>query len=465
MSRLRVAVLGSGVTGLAAAYRVVEIARERRIDLDLQVIDRSTRPGGIIGTDEIEGFRVERCADGFITEKPALIELARRLGIEHRLVRTLPAPHGAFVAHRGSLEPIPAGFSMMAPTQLRAFWRSPLLSTRGKLRALGEVLVPRRAVNEDESLASFVRRRFGDELLAQLAQPLVGGIYGADPELLSLRATMPRFLDEELSSGSVTLGLRQKARAAKQEASGARYSLFASFDHGMQVLVDTLVAALPTGALRSGVEVTGLSRSGEETLVATRTGTERFDRVILALPAWPAARLLDPFSPLAARKLGSITHGSAATVTFGFRERSIPERLAGYGFVVPRAEGRPSLAGTFASRKWPDRAPGSSDLVRVFLGDQLAEQASDEELARIARQELRALAGIDGEAIFTRIVRYLGTMPQYHVGHLDRARSIEQRLAIDTPWLAVAGIALRGVGLPDAVRAGETAAEQALAPA
>jgi oxygen-dependent protoporphyrinogen oxidase len=465
MSRLRLAVLGSGVSGLAAAFRATEIARERGIALDLRVLDKAARPGGIIGTDEIEGFRVERCADGFITEKPALIELSKRLGIEHRLVRTLPAPHGAFVAHQGRLEPIPAGFSMMAPTKLRAFWSSPLLSTTGKLRALGEMLLPRGAVLEDESLGSFVRRRFGDELLERLAQPLVGGIYGADPELLSLRATMPRFLDEERLSGSVTRGLRRKARQSNQDASGARYSLFASFDHGMQVLVDTLVAALPAGALRSGVEVTGLSRSGEETLVATRGGVERFDRVILALPAWPAAHLLEPFSPLAARRLGSITHGSAATVTFGFRDRAIPDRLAGYGFVVPKSEGRPSLAGTFASRKWPDRAPGAGDLVRVFLGEQLAEQASDEELIRIARQELRALAGVDGEALFSRVVRYLGTMPQYHVGHVERARSIEERLAVDVPWLSLAGIALGGVGLPDAVRAGETAATQALSPA
>lgn len=236
----RVLIVGAGPSGLAAAHRCLEVARERGEALELHLLDSSPRAGGAVGTEHVDGFAIERGADGFITDKPHLIDLARRLGIEQRLVKTLPSTHGAYVVRGGTLLPIPAGFSMMAPTRLLPFALSPLLSPAGKARALLEPLVPR-GRGDDESLASFVRRRFGAEVLERLAQPLIGGIYGADPERLSLAATMPRFVDAERRSRSVTLDLRRQARRGQAAASqGARYGLFASFDRGMQVLVDAL---------------------------------------------------------------------------------------------------------------------------------------------------------------------------------------------------------------------------------
>ena len=460
IERLRVAVVGAGPSGLAAAFRVVELAREQGKAVDLSVLEASDRPGGAIGTDEVEGFRVERGADGFITDKPALIALARRLGIEDRLVRPEPAQQGASVVKDGQLFPIPEGFSMMAPTGIRAFLASPLLTPRGKLRAMGEVLLPRGAPRDDESLASFVRRRFGGEVLERLAQPLIGGIYGANPELLSLRATMPRFLDAEQSSRSVTLGLRRQAARAAQTAHGARYSLFASFDRGMQVLVDALVAALPEGALRLSSPLGGVTPDGEGgATLLVRGQPERFDRVILALSSRAAARLLEPTDALLARRLEQIHHGSCALVNMGFDRRF--EALRGYGVVIPDAERRPSIAMTFASRKWAGRAPAGADLIRVFLGEQLSEEADDERLVQVARGELKALLGIDAAPRVTVLRRYLGAMPHYHVGHLARLATIERQAAAH-PWLSIAGNSLRGVGVPDAVKAGEEAAERAM---
>lgn len=455
---LRVAVIGAGPSGLAAAHRLIEGATPAR-PVEVNVYESADRAGGGIGTDAIEDFLVERGADGFLAEKPALIDLARRLKIDDRLIRTQPATGGASIVHNGKLVPIPDGFSMMAPTKLRPFLASPLLSPAGRLRALAEVLLPRGGPGHDESLASFVRRRFGPEVLERLAQPLVGGIYGADPELLSLRATMPRFLDEETDSRSVTLGLRRKARGAAS-AQGARYGLFASFDRGMQVLVDALVNALPAGSLHLGHAVERLVPEGRRVQLTTRGETTTFDHVILALPSRAAARLLAPVDSTLTHRLEQLQLGSCATINLGFDTRA--PGLVGYGVVIPDSEQRPSIAMTYASRKWANRAPSSGDLIRVFIGDELAEETDDGELEAIARAELRTLVGITARPRFVVIRRHLAAMPRYLVGHLDRVAAIERRAA-GHPWLVLAGNSLRGVGIPDAVMSGEKAAEGVLA--
>ncbi|MCS6902373.1 MAG: protoporphyrinogen oxidase [Myxococcales bacterium] len=457
---MKVAIVGAGPSGLAAAFHLQELARRQARPLELTIFEATERPGGAIGTDEIDGFLVERGADGFLTDKPALLDLARRLGIEDRLIRTQPTQQGASIVKEGRLFPIPEGFSMMAPTGLRAFLTSPLLSPWGKLRAMSEVLLPRGAPRRDESVASFVRRRFGSEVLERLAQPLIGGIYGADPELLSLRATMPRFLDAERSSRSVTLALRRQATRSSQPAHGARYGLFASFDRGMQVLVDTLVHTLPPAALRLGAPVEEIIPTEQGASLRVGHQWTTVDRVILALSGKASARLLTPIDAPLARRLARIDYGSCALINLGFLQR-FPQ-LTGYGVVVPEVEGRPSLAMTFASRKWAGRASEGRELIRVFLGEQLAEEADDNELLRVAQNELRALLGIDATPHVVVIRRYVEAMPRYHVGHLDRIAALEERAA-QHRWLALAGNALRGVGIPDAVRAGELAADRAMA--
>lgn len=463
MRARKIVVLGAGPSGLTAAHRCLELARERGEVIELKVLDRAPRAGGAIGTDEVDGFRIERGADGFITDKPALMALSERLGLTPRLVKTQPATHGAFVVREGRLLPIPRGFSMMAPTDLRAFLASPLLSPIGKARALAEVVLPRGNKHPDESLSSFVRRRFGDELFERLAQPLVGGVYGADPVELSLRATMPRFLDEERASRSVTLGLRQKARSKRVEsgAQGARYGLFASFDRGMQVLVDGLTARLPAGALSLDTGALALRPSAEgRVTVETTRGEHEADHVILALGAGPASSLLAPLDDAPGRELASIRLGSAVLVNLGFARRVIPPMFDGYGIIVPEVERRASIAATFASRKWPGRAPEGKELIRVFLSPRFLEESEQAQLDA-ARNELGALLGIKDEPETVRIARYERVMPQYRVGHLELVATIERKLR-RLSWLSLAGNALSGVGLPDTVRAAEQAALRAM---
>ena len=449
-----VVVVGAGISGLAAAHRLIELDGSREVI----VLERSDRAGGVIATERADGYVIERGPDSILTEKPAALALAQRLGLEDEIVATNPDARGAYVVCRGRLERVPEGFSLMAPVDPIAFLASPILSWRGKARAALDLVKPRGG-HEDESLASFVRRRFGDELLDRLAQPLVSGIYGADPDLLSLRATMPRFLDVEREARSVAFGLwrRQRGAHGKGKASGARYGLFMSFRDGSQRLVDALASKL--GArVRTGVAVTRLERSRDGYRVHTEVG-EPIDaqHVVLALGAPRAAALVRELDAPLADSVAAIPYGSATTVTLAYAREQIPHPLDAAGFVVPSIEGRAITAATWSSRKWPGRAPAGMELIRVFFAGPPSER-DDDTLVRDARGELGALMGIDAAPTLVRISRNPGAMPQYHVGHLDRVAAIESRLAAH-PALSLAGNAYRGVGIPDCIARAEQLAE------
>jgi oxygen-dependent protoporphyrinogen oxidase len=462
---VKLVVVGGGITGLAAAHRAVEVARERGTALDLTLIEARDRLGGTIASERVDGFLVEAGPDSFLSEKPWALALCRRLGVEHRLVRTDDRFRKVFVWHRGRLHPLPDGFQLLAPTALRPFATSSLFSLPGKLRMALDLVLPRGG-GDDESLGAFVRRRLGAEALERVAQPLVAGIYTADPDELSLAATMPRFLELERRDRSVILGLRRALRRAPLTGtSGARWSLFVTFAGGMEELVTTLAARLPAGAAVLKQRVSALQRAGNRWRVATYEGSAfEADRVILATEAHASARLARYLDPPLATLLEEIPYASAATVSLGYRRADVPHALDGFGFVVPRAEGRALLAGTFSSVKYPGRAPEGHVLIRGFLGGMLnaAILAEDDGgLVARARAELREALRITAEPVLTRLHRWPASMPQYHVGHLARVETIE-RLAAALPGLALAGGAYRGVGIADCVRAGETAAEAAL---
>ncbi len=445
-------VIGGGVAGLAAAHR----AKERGAEVAL--LEAKDRVGGLVRTERTDdGFVIERGPESFLTRDPILLELSETLGIADRLVKT--EAKGAYVVHRGRLERIPPGFQLLAPLDAKAFWKTPLVSRRGKLRAMLEPLLPA-SPREDESLASFVRRRFGDELLVRLAQPLASGIYGADPEKLGLRSTLPRFLDAE-RSGSVVRGLRAAATESDR-AAGARYGLFASYDGGMQVLTDGWAEALGD-VIRTEEPVRALERKGEGWVVRSDAGELETEAVVLATPAPVAAELLAPLEPNAAAELRAIELGSAATATFAYRSEDLPP-LDTAGFVVPAAEGTPVLACTFSSAKWPHRAPEGKALIRVFLGGHTNQDVvtlGDEALIRLARKGLRDLMGVTAEPLFDRVDTWTGAMPRYEVGHHRRIDRIEHAVAALGP-LRLAGVAYRGVGLPAVTQGGRGAADTLL---
>jgi oxygen-dependent protoporphyrinogen oxidase len=327
-----------------------------------------------------------------------------------------------------------------------------------------EPLIPARASDADESLASFVTRRLGREVLDRVAQALAGGIYTADPERLSIAATMPRFVEMERRYGSVVKGLRagEKARAAKgADISGARWSLFQSFKNGMATLPETLVTRLG-GSIRRAAEVLGLSRNGERWQLAIAGGdTIDADAIICAAPSFTASQMLSALAPRAAELLSAISYASAATVNLTFRESDFARPPAAFGFVVPACEHRRIIAGSFSSFKFEGRAPTGAILARAFVGGVMQRAMmllSDDEIFSAVRDEFRDLLGVDAAPGFTEIRRWPDSMPQYEVGHLDRVAEIE-RIVSTIPAFAIAGAAYRGVGIPDCVRSGEQAAD------
>jgi oxygen-dependent protoporphyrinogen oxidase len=462
---VKLVIVGGGIAGLSAAHRAVELARERGQALDLTLLEARERLGGTVASERVDGFLVEAGPDSFLSEKPWALALCGRLGVEDRLVRTDDRFRKVFVWYRGRLHPLPDGFQLLAPTAMLPFATSSLFSLPGKLRMALDLVLPRGG-GDDESLGAFVRRRLGAEALERVAQPLVAGIYTADPDDLSLTATMPRFIELERKERSVILGLRRALRRAPLPGtSGARWSLFVTFAGGMEEFVTALAARLPVGAVALKQRVSGLARTGARWRVTTAEGVGvEADRVILATESHATARLTRYVDPALATLLEEIPYASAATVSLGYRRADVPHALDGFGFVVPRSEGKALLAGTFSSVKYPGRAPAGHVLIRGFLGGMLNAgmlAEDDEALVTRARGELRAALGIVAAPVLTRLHRWPASMPQYRVGHLTRVETIERVLAA-LPGLALAGAAYRGVGIADCVRSGEAAAEQAL---
>ncbi|MHB1034246.1 MAG: protoporphyrinogen oxidase [Pirellulales bacterium] len=480
----KVAVIGGGITGLAAAHRLVEL----NPSLDVALFETRSRLGGVIQTDQADGFQAELSSDNFITTIPWGVDLCRRIGFEDQLIGTNPAHRQVFVVRGSRLHKLPDGFLMMAPSRIWPLAISPLLSPLGKLRMALEYFIPRRTGSEDESMAAFVRRRLGREAFDRLVEPLVSGIYAADLEKLSVAATLSRFRDMEREHGSLIRAVRRQMAAKRRadrtqkagqgraghshaheskDTSGARYSMFVTPRDGLSSMVAAIAATLPAGAARldSPVERIAPAAGGGWTVTLGHgAGAEQFDAVILSTPAGEAARLAGEFDPELAADLRTIPHSGTAVVSLGYRREQVGHKLDGMGFVVPAIEKRPLLACSFSSVKYPGRAPDGSVLLRMFLGGACRQdllELADEPLKELVFRELAELLGVRGEPSYCRIARWPGTMPQYHVGHQDLVARIERR---ESAWpdFALSGNAYHGVGLPDCIHSGEQAAERIL---
>ena len=444
-----VAVIGGGIAGLAATYEL------QLHGLDVRLIEASPRLGGVIQTERTDGWVIDAGPDALLVQKPAAVGLCRELGLDDRLVSTL-LPRTAYVLRNGRLRPLAEGSFLGFPVGVGALARTSLFTWAGKLRMAAEIAIPR-AHRDDESIASFVRRRFGKEALDYLAEPLLAGIHAGDAERLSMQALFPRLVDAERQAGSVLRSLG--ALHVRPSPRGA----FVSLPGGLGELVDVLSRVLPPDTVRLSARVTELRRAGVFT-IESPGATHRARAVILSVPAYAAAGLLSGFDTTLAGLCDAVPYASTATVAFGYRRDQIRHPLEGSGFVVPRVERNPLLAATWVTSKWPGRAPDGCALVRGFLGggrDPHRLERSDEELTEIAQDALAETLDIEGDPVVTRLFRFPRQSPQYEVGHLRRVASIEQRLA-SVPGLFLAGSGFRAIGIPDCIADGrETAARAA----
>lgn len=454
MSRSTI-VVGGGIGGLACAHRLRCLAAVGGMPRRITVLEAGARWGGVIASERRDGFLCERGPDAVLTAKPAAVELMREVGLEARIIGVSPEARRTLIARGPRLVPVPDGLYLLAPGRLWPFVTSRAIGWRGKLRMLGDLFLPRRPPGVDEeSLAGFVRRRLGREALDRLAQPLVGGIYSADPEALSIDAAMPQFVAMEREHRSLILAMAKRARTTA--AAGPRYGLFASLAGGLEELVAALVARLEGVDLRLGTAVVGLERAaGRWNARLGDGGRIEADEVVIAGPAHVAGGLLADVDRALAGDLAAIPYRGVTTVNLGFRQLALPGSA---GFVVPAVEGRSISACTFASRKFAGRAPAEAGLLRAAIGHDAAP-GDDHDLRARVLADLRILLGGTPEPGFALVSRHPRTLAQPVLGHAARVARIRAREST-LPGLALIGNGYEGSGIPDVIAQADVAARR-----
>ena len=460
----RIAIVGGGITGLAAAFALEEHRRNNDDALEYVLYESSPRLGGVLCSERVGGCLVEAGPDSFLTEKPWGSDLCRAVGLGDQLIGSKDPDRKTYILTNGHLVPMPDGLMFMVPTKILPTAFSSLFSWKTKLRMAREFSHPPQVIEHDESVASFVERHYGPEMVDHLVDPLLSGIYGGEATSLSIRAVLPRFAEMERTHGS--LG-RAMVAARKKNPAGSRKPappIFTSLKNGMQSLADAVVTRLTSSSLKVNTPVLDVQRERERWLVSTGEQSGLFDAVILALPTHAAARVLQRCSPELSSEFAAIEYSSSITMALGYDHDVRQSLPPGFGFLVPRSEGKRMLAATFVHNKFPYRAPEDRALLRCFFAGASAENIwplADVQIVGIVRNELQQILGLRGDPLFARVYKWKSTMAQYGVGHLDRLDRIEL-LRQQLPGLALAGNGYRGIGIPDCIRSGRDAVNQIL---
>lgn len=458
----RLVVIGGGIAGLSAAYYA-----SRAPGVQVTLLESSDRWGGKITTDRVafDGgqFIIEGGPDTFLATKPWGVALCKELGLSDRLHGTNPHKKNTYVLNRNRLLPLPDGLAMMIPTNVQAILRSRLVSWFGKARMGLDFLLPPKSLNGDESLGTFVSRRLGREAYENLIEPLMSGIYAGDGDQLSLASTFPYLRDLELKYGSLARGaLKMRAQSKGKSVPGSR-SAFLTPTTGLAEIVEKLIDHLASNSvdLRLHTKASRITNYKSLYRVELDSGeTLEADSIILATPAFVSGTLLTSLDPSLGADLQSIPYASTATVSLAYRLGDIPRDLDGYGYVIPRREGRRALACTWTSTKFPHRAPEGYVLLRVFVGRAGQDLTRNErDLLRLAKEELRLTLGITAEPLLHRVFLWDKAMPQYNVGHPETLKLIDAALE-KHPGLALAGNGYRGIGIPDCIRSAEMAVKK-----
>lgn len=458
----RIAVLGGGVSGLSAAYTLEKRRRESG-DFTYTLFEAAPRVGGVLLTERVQGCIVEGGPDSFLSEKPWAAALCREIGLGDQLVPSNDDLRKTYIIVRNRLVEMPDGLMFLVPTKIIPTVLSPLFSWTTKMRMAAEWFYHPHA-SGDESVADFVKRHYGAEVVDRLADPLLSGVYGGEAEKLSVRSVLPRFVDMETKYGS--LGRAMLAARAKMPpaSKGGAGGIFTTLKGGMQQIADGLAARLQPESLATGRKVTSALRSDAGWTITYDGGSEQFDGVVIALPTQRAGEVLREAQPALAAELGGVDYSSSITVVLGYGDAVRKSLPAGFGFLVPRSEKRSILAATFVHNKFNHRAPEDKAVIRCFVGGAVAKasmEKPDAEIERAVRADLQTILGLKAEPLFVRIHRWRSAMAQYEVGHaarLERIRAATQQL----PAFALAGNGYSGIGVPDCVRSGADAAQSVL---
>jgi oxygen-dependent protoporphyrinogen oxidase len=452
----RIAIIGGGIAGLSAAF-YLEKARRAGANLQWVLFEKSDCLGGVIRTERHDGFVIEGGPDSFLSIKPDASRLCQELGLGDKLISSNDASRKTYILVKGQLVQIPIGLEFMVPTRIWPMATTPLFSLSTKLRMAAELFSSARKDSGDESVGDFVRRHFGQEMVDRIAEPLLAGVYGGNAERLSIRAVLPRFAEMERQHGSL---VRATLKAKALARPGAKSQpLFTSLRNGMQQMVEALTAALPQASIRLRQSNMSLRPVNDDWQIESEGNTERFQEMLLAVPAPAAAGLLRQFHPALIEGLARIEYTSSAAVALAYDQAELPP---GHGFLVPRSEDRKIMACTFVHKKFPHRAPGDKKLLRCFFSSSRMPDLltySDEALQQFARQELKDVLGVNAEPRFARTFRWERAMAQYETGHLDRVAEMEKIIAA-MPGFHIIGNSFHGIGVPDCIKSARLAVEQ-----
>ncbi len=448
MHRTNALIAGGGVSGLTTAYDL------NRVGVDCVVAERGSRLGGLIFTDAHDGFLMDGGPDAFLTQKPQATALCQELGLGSEMIPTNPDRQKVYVLYDGKLHALPVGMRLTVPTQWLPFLLSDLFTWRGKLRMLFERWTPRRPQVDEESVESFIVRRFGRESFDRLGEPMLAGIHCGDGSRLSMDVLFPRLVSLETRDGSVTRGMI---------AAGRQGTAFTSLVGGMGRLIETLAGKLPKGNILLNEGIEDVHREGDGFVARLTSGAKiQSNVVVLALPIHSSRELARGGFPAVAEILDRIKTASSAVVFHALAKDDVQHPLDGYGFVVPTAESNRLLAATFVTTKFPGRAPGDNVLIRTFLGglkDPEALTLPDDELVALSRRELARAVGPLGEPKFSKVVRWPNRTPQVELGHRTILTDLDTELA-KTPGLYVLGNGLKSVGIPDCIGQARATAKQ-----
>jgi oxygen-dependent protoporphyrinogen oxidase len=471
----RIVIAGGGIAGLSAAYAAQEKGRQLLSPPQVTLLEAGPSLGGKIQTEREGGFVIEGGPDTFLATKPWAVALCKKLGLSSRLHGTNPDERNTYVLRNGRLHPLPDGLAMMVPTKFSPMLRTGLLSWTDKLRMGIDLVLPPREQNGDESLGEFISRRLGRAAYENLIEPLMSGIYAGDGDQLSLQSTFPFLREMELKYGGLVRGAlnlriaNEKARVQVGYGNGgSNRSVFLTPTTGLAEIVESLARALEAGGARL---LTGVSAdrivppltTGDPWKIYCSNGENLLaDGLVLATPAFVSAGLLQEFDPTLALELADIPYISTSTISLAYRQSDLPRRLDGYGYVIPRREGRQALACTWTSTKFPHRAPAGYALLRVFVGRAGQEDQipwDETSLRQVAQEEIRLTLGIRAEPVLARVYLWEKAMPQYNLGHPARLERIASQLE-HWPGLYLAGNGYLGIGIPDCIRSGEEAADR-----
>lgn len=464
-TRRRVAIIGGGLSGLSTA------AKLHRLDPSIQVVlfEGGHRLGGVIHTEQVGKYLIDHGADMFSMKPSAAIDFCCELGLQDQLIEPKPAGRGARIVRNGQLVPIPDGFVLMRATQLWPMLCTPLLSLQGKLRFLLERWISPTKDDEDESVSTFVQRRMGQEVLDRIVAPLAAGIYTADVTKLSMQTTMQAIASMEKKYGSLARATAVRRRSGEDSvergSTGARYGQFRAFRGGMIELINGIARALPDESIKLNCSVESIRPNGNQWIVTESGIDQEFDHVVVAVPPKSAIQLLETTAPQASAELAKIESASTAIVVLAVSASDIQRPVNTFGFVVPLSEKRRILAGSFASHKFSGRAPEDHVLIRVFMGGAMQPELldkSNEELTAIVREELGELIGLTGDPLLARVIRWNDAMPQYHVGHRDRIRIIDEEID-RISGLSFTSNALHGVGIAPVIKQADQVARKVVA--